>query len=1008
MKTRDFHMKFKADKFSHGIAGLVIICGLAGAPVGWAGDSSTATPDPLKDLKFVQGDEAGNELRAVKTELLVSASEEKATAQIRVLLKKYKGSPIEPDLWFRLAELHMRRAKSDIFFEINRQSETVVTLAPRAAKTASSKSNIKRAIEIYEEIQARFPRYNQLDVVLFNNAFARQSIGQDKSAEERYRLLVTRYPNSSLVPDCHLAIGEMSFDAKNFKAALDHFNAIKNYPDSRVYPYGLYKAAWTYYNMRNALAGLKELEKVVEYGRFVAKNNIDARLDLRREALADMTLFFEDVYSPTKAWSYLKEQAGELDAAPYLLKLAHLYKRHSRYNDINVVLSDFVSHLPFSELRPEVENELIQSHDHLKKYDVAVKYMESMYQVCDPSGRWAKEQNGRATVEVAKGGAQPFVECQRLLEETTLALGKKWFKYWRQRKDMVEFAVGSERAFDIYLRRIKPSEESYESRFVYAELLFMREKFRESSEHYSVVGLGTSNKEMGHDALYSSLLSLEKAVKEKWSDADEKRFVSLVGEYAKRHPKGKYRLDLEFKVALVAYEKGRYQDAAPVFERLGREFDGQEKGTRAQDLYLDILNIQKSYTTLKNYAHNLKGGKVNDERKTKLTKIYEQAYFLEVQDLAEKSRDLDAIKGYKEFAKTNKQSELAEQAWWNAIQLHFKVLDHAGGAEASQTFYEMFPKSPKAVEGLLRAAQTYEDMGQLDRAAKVLMDLATADSKASAKWKSLAADFLVLTNEEPKAAALYEMLQAQTDQAVASHALAQLEILSRRQPASARRQLMLKRMIAEGVQPQASMAQLEVVESAFATKDFERAFAEAKKLVGNSGGAVPHAQAKARYIQAEILAQEFYRQSLKAQVDRVATVLALKTEKLEKAQQAYQAAIKFGDPRVSVLALEKLSDLYTHYVSALREMPTPGGLEAKEGVAFRQEMEKLAIPLEEKSVDTLAQALSTAQKLKLRDGSVAHLQLKLNRANMVKEEVLDLKLRAPAAVLPDFSSEVGS
>jgi hypothetical protein len=89
-------------------------------------------------------------------------------------------------------------------------------------------------------------------------------------------------------------------------------------------------------------------------------------------------------------------------------------------------------------------------------------------------------------------------------------------------------------------------------------------------------------------------------------------------------------------------------------------------------------------------------------------------------------------------------------------------------------------------------------------------------------------------------------------------------------------------------------------------------------------------------------------------------------------------------------------------------MPIPGGLEAKEGVAFRQEMEKLAIPLEEKSVDTLAQALSAAQKLKLRDGSVAHLQLKLNRANMVKEEVTDIKLKAPAAVLPDFSSEVGS
>ena len=73
-----------------------------------------------------------------------------------------------------------------------------------------------------------------------------------------YKQLVAKYPNSLLVPDAHLALGEIAFGRNQFPAALAHFDAIREYPKSRVYPYGLYKAAWTHYNMRDAAKGLEE------------------------------------------------------------------------------------------------------------------------------------------------------------------------------------------------------------------------------------------------------------------------------------------------------------------------------------------------------------------------------------------------------------------------------------------------------------------------------------------------------------------------------------------------------------------------------------------------------------------------------------------------------------------------------------------------------------------------------------------------------------------------------
>ncbi|MBK9041439.1 MAG: tetratricopeptide repeat protein [Bdellovibrionales bacterium] len=975
----------------------------------------------LTDLKFVEGDDRGNEVRAIKTEMLVTASEERAVKQIQALLKKYRGTPLEPDLMFRLAEMYMRRAKSETFFELNRLSDTVVTLAPEEITKVSSRKAIQSAIDIYETIQSKFRDYGQMDVVFFNNAFARQQLGQNREAEQRYWLLIKTFGDSSLVPDCHLAIGELSFDRQDFKNALDHFNAIKKYPDSRVYPYGLYKAGWTYYNMRNALAGLKELEKTVEYGRFVVKNNIDARLDLRREALSDMTIFFEEVYPASKAWTYFSEQAQGLEVGPYLIKMANLYKRHSRFGDIVAVLRDFSKNQPESDLRPDVDNELAIAYDNLKDYPSAVAQLESLFKICEPKGRWemvqlgklsanapAKKSNGTKT-SVADAGPQPHDLCNEKLEDTSLRLATRWHKLWRTKKENGNLAESAEKAFEIYLRRAIVSEETLDVRFSYAELLFQRNKFREASDSYSIVGKGSTRVEKSHEGLYAASLALEKAVGEKWSDQDEKQFGSLVREYVNRHKDGKFRLDLEFKVGLIAYDKGRYGDAAPVFHRLGNEFAKDEKGRKSQDLYLDILNIKKDYASLKNYAAQLRQSeKGTGDRKDKLTKIYEQAYFMEVQTIEEKGDLNQALVGYKGFISANPSSPLTEKAWWNSIQVHFKLSDLLGGADACEQFYQKYPNSKKSVEALLRAAQTYEEIVQLERASRVLLLLSKADVSSSAKWKSLAADYQSISGRRDQAISLYEELRSSKDAAISFHSLEQLEILSRDKAVGPSRKALLKAVAHSGREPQASLARLEILEEIYSSGDLSEAFNEAKKIVSLGKSASKRALARARFIQAQILEKEFYNQSVKGKAERITVVLALKTEKLEKAQQAYQDSIKYGNPDTTVSSLEKLSDLYRHFVNSLRGMELPEGLESRDEPVFREEMEKLAIPLEEKSVEALAQSLELSRKLKIRDGSVARLQQKLNQANMISDEMPRVDILAPAPVLPAFSQEVGT
>jgi hypothetical protein len=147
----------------------------------YAENPKNIEPQDLSDeLKMKVGDEEGNELKALKAELLINQTDQKALAQLNKLIKKYKGSGLEPSLYFRLAELYIRRAKSATFFEVHRDDSNAARFGPKVAKSESSRAWILKAISTYDLIESKYVQFSDMDLVLFNNAFARQSLGQDE------------------------------------------------------------------------------------------------------------------------------------------------------------------------------------------------------------------------------------------------------------------------------------------------------------------------------------------------------------------------------------------------------------------------------------------------------------------------------------------------------------------------------------------------------------------------------------------------------------------------------------------------------------------------------------------------------------------------------------------------------------------------------------------------------------------------------------------------------------
>lgn len=959
----------------------------------WAKTPAKKSDSALSDLQLKEGDERANEVKAAKAELMVRNTEDMALKQIQTLLAKHKNTPMEVELLFRRGELYMRRAKTERFFEVHRESETISKLLPRRVKAASQKREITNAISTYEEIRKRFPGFDRKDLVLFNNAFARQLINDDKGAEALYWEIVHKHNSSPLVPDAHLAIGEINFENKNFKHALDHFNMISKYPSSRAYSYGLYKSAWTYYNLQQAPEALAKLEEVVRHGQHVADERLDERLDLRKEALRDMALFYSETRPSGQAVSYFVKQSRELDASQYVMTLANVYERHGKLKDIETVLKDLIDKIPKSEKIPDAYDKLVWNFERGLNREKAVIQLGAYDEYCQ---------------ELKADKTDPRVQtCQNLLLETSEKLATKWHGLWSKNNKHPLFSKAAAVAYDIYLRRAPPqAEQLAQMHFNYGEMLFNNGDLRKASEQYALVRGAKPNKQLLHDGDYAAIVALEKAVNDKWTDADEKKFQDLVASYVTDNPKGTYVLDVTFQKAMIAYKKHRYAEAQPQFRDIGWKFPQSEQGRKAQDLYLDILNINKDFAGLKKASKELLALKPTGEREKDLKKVYQQSYFAEIQNLEDKKAiaSLEAAKQFMVFSKENLDSPLAPQAMWNAITTYKQEGMLKETADTCQELPKLFPKFEKNTECLVLAAKAYEDLGLIEPAADTLALLATRDAAKTTQYRELSADFYSLAGQKTRALTIYEdLLNKEKSKAERSRLLEKIYQTAKKANHTKYEKLAYDLMIKEEVEPFASKVSSEKAMSTYKSGQFTEAFRLASRVVGNKGAA-SGSKAEARYVQAMILKKEFEDQSVKSRPDRLAMVIAMKTEKLEKAQRAFEATLAYKDSEYAVKALQQLSNIYVTYSRTLKNIPLPPELPQADRNALMSEMENLAMPLEEKGIETMAQAVQLAQQLNLHDGQLEELQNELDKLNMKKTVRPKVELHTPKPVGPKFAA----
>lgn len=866
-----------------------------------------------------QGEQATRE-----SEALIAKAELKAIESLQSLIQKKKGSPTEADLWLRLAELYLRRAKSGRYLDLQQKNQ----------KSSMAQEQLIQAQKIFSKMVVQFPKFSSLDLVYFNWAFTCRQLGQNKKAEELYSEVSSRFTQSAVRPDALMALAEMKYDRQDFSGALVELKKIESYPAAQVYGYSLYKQAWSLYNLKRNHEATEKL---------IAVTQLEGSHRLRPEALRDLTLFFSEAQPPESAYSFFKKITSTEELAEAIYNLSSLYSSHSRFDDLYKAALPYLSDVPMSSAVVKLQTLILNSYETQKKRTEVLVWMKKAAANCSPNSDW---RNQNPTIAEA--------QCESTLAKSHLEITKKWWDLWLKNKSNSSIADLTAEAFQIHLSRENPKQIDAKSHYAYAELLYQRSYFRPASEQYLITSQNTQDKELAHDSAYSALASLESAMQVKSETVDILKQSELCKSYLERFKDGKYREQVLFKFGFIAYQNKDFDESlkilSPLADKAKTDLSLQ---VRSQDLVLDIYNSQTDLDQLISKANNYVTKETSPDRIKKLNQIRREAEFARIQKNKIEDAPMVTFEKLKSFAEMHKEdADLSEKATLQAIALAYATDHKISGAEMAMKLEIKSEKQKDKIDMLKEATRTFYGQGFFEQALTALDKLKTIQSgKERQSTLTLISNIAKLNqNIALEQKLLRDQISSSKDKVEVSNLYRELLQSSLQKNSSLKSEQIKNEIRNKKIEPLVYELELESLSENLANGKRNEVFEKAKKFVGLSE--YHEIRAFARLLQAQVLEYEFNTQSTKTELDRMVTVISLKTEKLEKAQSAYLAAASYSNTeKINILVSQGLHRLYTTYAKQIRQVQIKGILSEDEKNALNKELETLASPIQKKAED---------------------------------------------------------
>lgn len=645
----------------------------------------------------------------------------RAVKMTEAQLERSKNNPrIKQEIYVRLGNLEEQQAES-----ISRKGENNPGLF---------KQHIENAIKWQKQCLKEFPKY-KADEILFSLAENYARLTDTKQAEKYYTDLVEHYPQSSLVSDALLAVGNIHFDRKSYAQARKYFGRILAARESNLFAYAHYKIAWCLFNESKPAEAMASLESAVRSSRQLGDAKTQRSLGVEDEALSDLVLFFSEYSNPRDAKAYFDNIAEKSRARELRIMLAKRYYDQGQHENSKLVARDLLAeNIPPKE-QGQLQLILLSVAEKTKDYALSIKAAQDLSQ-------WILSLKANENENV-KTDAEEYLKgfCFRAhYAAETLKRRELW--------------PHAKMSYETFIKTFPDSKDIAEVEFRYGGLLFQMKQNRESLPHLNTaIGKFAKDSPRLKEAMQLRIQTIEQADKVQRKEIADTDLIKAYDEFAGSYPQDSLAPEALFKSAEIAKKLETPELASLRFKKIAEAYPQHKLANAAISNSLSLLVQSEKWDAVKLESVTLANKTDDQALRNKITEAKELAEAKIVENLEHTGKYKEASEQYLKLASadfstnfklmcTIKAAKIQEQnlkdltaaiSTWKFLQDNFSSAkeSHLAHLEIAR-LSEQLAKPEDAIASYLAYANNAKDEASL----KALTNAAVLEEKLKLRTKA--------------------------------------------------------------------------------------------------------------------------------------------------------------------------------------------------------------------------------------------------------------------------------
>jgi tetratricopeptide (TPR) repeat protein len=704
-------------------------------------------------LTTAQADVAKMKESLAKTDSSIKLTKEK--------IRTAKEIQFLPELYLSLAELLIEKSRLMYAIKIENAGSR-----PLGELDFNAEKRVKfDAIEALKQIEARYPKFKELDRVLLAIAEEYRAMDENTEALKAYKRLLDQFPESQFWGDAQIGVGNIYYDKKDYEFALQQYQKVlQKLKTGSSAMMAEYKSGLCYMQMDKSLPAMLAFERAAKSDVAVL---VDGKGDIREEALLASVKPLSDL--------------GPDDL-----------RQHPKYREpLNYYLKLAPDRAAVRSLLPRLAKRLTFKFRHGEAADVwLLSLQESIDEVQIGEalrGYYTEQKKSKRTMWDSRAGD---IVSQRVWN---LKNGKRYEPILRdiatsghsnalktKRKEDLDLSIEN------YQRYLWLYPDSALARDIYtnmAEAAFHAERYVQAGEWYRTAARNASAKAAGKgaalkDLLRSGLESLDKAFEryDRLSVLEKTQgrwiYADLAGEFQKRFPQDKSLPDVRFNLAKSLYDGQDFKRAEVLLDGFLKKYPRHPRSSAAAVLLLDCYYLRDDFKGLSAKGKQILALPLEPKVKSEIEAIIKDSTFKRVRSTAGDFASQNYAAEFLKFAEEVGKSELGESALLEAflslrtgtdpnaykigeqyigqygnsdkakdvflslIQMSLAAADFKRGAQYLAGYAQKYPTDPQSGPFLRTSARLFEIVGEEGQAAKVFSATRDFDALADLNFRT--------------------------------------------------------------------------------------------------------------------------------------------------------------------------------------------------------------------------------------------------------------------------------